>query len=234
MALSLGHFGDCQLAVLVRLALGGLIQVALDDHRHIFLGLFPVVRDGHGDAVVLIHVGAVRQLDRDIPSLADGNVGILDGTPGLVVLHLDGQSPAVAVGILPADSGAAVTVGLAGGAGDGDLPGLIGGVRTVVGVFIGDGDKHAGNSGFILGQQDDHGIATGVVWQAEPDGFVAAGDIALEAVAALVIGPALVGEDGFAGFAIAHEHAVVVLCILIQQATGNKRPDDLGCNAALT
>ena len=77
---------------------------------------------------------------------------------------------------------------------------------------------HQINGGF----KHEHRIATGVVWQAEPDGFVAAGDVTLEAAAALVIGPALVGEDGFAGFVIAHEHAVVVLSILIQQATSNE------------
>ena len=72
------------------------------------------------------------------------------------------------------------------------------------------------------GFKHEHRITVGIVWQAEPDGLVAAGDVALEAAAALVIGPALVGENGFAGFVIAHEHAVVVLSILIQQATSNE------------
>ena len=76
---------------------------------------------------------------------------------------------------------------------------------------------HQVNGGFKY----EHRIAVGRVWQAEPDGLVAAGDVTLEA-AALVIGPALVGEDGFAGLVIAHEHAVVVLSILIQQTTGDE------------
>ena len=103
--------------MLVGFAALALAQVALDDHRHTLLRVTLIVRHRDGDTVILIHIGSVRQGDGNIAALADGYLRVLDGASGFVVLHGDGQGPAVAVLVLPAYGGIPVLIGRAGSAG---------------------------------------------------------------------------------------------------------------------
>ena len=83
------------------------------------------------------------------------------------------------------------------------------------------------------GLEHRHPIQGGVAGEPEGYAFVAAGGIPLEAGAAQVIGAALAGEYRLAATVPAHEHAVVMQAVLVQQAGLDKAPDHLGGNASL-
>ena len=161
------------LPVLVGFSALTLAQITLDDNRHTLLGVALIVRDRDGDAVVLVHIGAVRQGDGNIAALADGYFRVLDGASGFVVLYSDGQCPAVAVLVLPANGGIAVLIGLAAGAGNSDLPIAVSVTGTVVIVLVSHSNEHTLHGALILGEQDSHGSLVGIVQQAgigETDG----------------------------------------------------------------
>ena len=113
MTLSFLDFRNGQLAVLIRLALGRLAQVTLNNDVFILLRIFLVVGDGNRHTVVFIQIRAIRQFDRNIAGLADRHLRVGDGASGIGMLHLDGQRPVVAVCILIASSDLAVLIGLA-------------------------------------------------------------------------------------------------------------------------
>ena len=131
VTLSFLDFRNGQLAVLIRLALGRLAQVTLNNDVFILLRIFLVVGDGNRHTVVFIQIRAIRQFDRNIAGLADGDLCVGDGASGIGVLHFDGQRPTVAVRILIASSDLAVLIGLAAAGGNGDLPRLVGLARAL-------------------------------------------------------------------------------------------------------
>ena len=142
--------GNGQFAVLIGFAGFPLPKVALDDNGHALLRPALVVGHGDGNAVVLVHILTVRENNRNIAALADGHTCILNGASGFVVHHGDGQRPAVAVLILPAHGGIAVRIGVAGGAGDSELPGLVSPALTIIVVLVGHGDKHSLDGALVL------------------------------------------------------------------------------------
>ena len=73
VTLSFLDFRNGQLAVLIRLALGRLAQVTLNNDVFILLRIFLVVGDGNRHTVVFIQIRAIRQFDRNIAGLTDGN-----------------------------------------------------------------------------------------------------------------------------------------------------------------
>lgn len=109
----------------------------------------------HRPALGILHqlCNSPRQgLNGDIAGLADGDGGVINGSAGLEVLHLYGDGKAVSVLILKAHRGVTVAIGLAGGAGDGDLPGLVGHACGVVAVLVGHGNQQVADRGLILHQ----------------------------------------------------------------------------------
>ena len=78
-----------------------------------------------------------------------------------------------------------------------------------------------------------HPIQSRVAGEAEGHAFIAAHCVPLEAGAVQVIGAALAGEHRPAAGLPAHEHAVVVQAVLIQKASFDEAPDDLGGDASL-
>ena len=125
-----------------------------------------MVRDGHDDAVVLVHILAVRQGDGDFSGLADGHASVLNGPPGFVVLHLDRQGPAVPIGVLPAPGGLAVLVGGPGGAGDRELARFVRLAAAVIAVLVGDGNRHIRDGALVFHKLDGNGGLVSVVQQA--------------------------------------------------------------------
>ena len=83
------------------------------------------------------------------------------------------------------------------------------------------------------GLEHHHPGDGGVAGDGEGHAFVAAQHVPLEAGAVLVIGATLAGEPGDALAVPAHEHAVVVLLVLIEQAGVEEHPDHLGGDAPL-
>ena len=173
MIFGFGDGGNREFPVLVCFAGFPLAEVALDDDGHVLLRVALIVCDRDGDAVVLVHIGAVRQGDGNIAALTDGHLCVLDGASGFVVLYSDGQCPAVAVLVLPANGGIAVLIGLAAGAGNSDLPIAVSVTGTVVIVLVSHSNEHTLHGALILGEQDSHGSLVGIVQQAgigETDG----------------------------------------------------------------
>ncbi len=76
-------------------------------------------------------------------------------------------------------------------------------------------------------------IQGGVTGEPEGHALVAAGGIPLEAGAAQVVGAALAGEYRLSSAVPAHEHAVVVQAVLVQQAGLDEASDHLGGDASL-
>ena len=166
MTLSFLDFRNGQLAVLIRLALGRLAQVTLNNDGFILLRIFLVVGDGNRHTVVFIQVRAIRQFDRNIASLTDGNLRVGDGASGIGMLHLDGQRPAVAVRVLIARRGLAVLVGLTAAGGNSELTDLIGLTGGVVIILVCNGNVHARYSALVLDQLHGDGGLICVVQQA--------------------------------------------------------------------
>ena len=83
------------------------------------------------------------------------------------------------------------------------------------------------------GLKDQHPGDGGVAGDGEGHAFVAAQHVPLEAGAVLVVGAAFAGKFGLTIAIPAHEHGVVVLLVLVQQAGVEERPDDLGGDAPL-
>ena len=77
-----------------------------------------------------------------------------------------------------------------------------------------------------------HGPAVRDIRQAEANGFVAAGGVALETAAVPVVGAPQAGEGSLAVPTVADEHAVVVPGVLIQQSGVEKAADDARCDPA--
>ena len=78
-----------------------------------------------------------------------------------------------------------------------------------------------------------HPIQGRVAGEPEGHAFVAAHRVSLEAGAVQVVGTALAGEHRLAAAVPAHEHAVVMKAILVQKASFDEAPDDLGGDASL-
>ena len=78
-----------------------------------------------------------------------------------------------------------------------------------------------------------HPIQSRVAGEAEGHVLVAAYRITLETGAVQVIGAALAGEHRLTAGLPAHEHAVVMKAILVQKASFDEAPDDLGGDASL-
>ncbi|VUX22566.1 Uncharacterised protein [Dorea longicatena] len=169
----LHHLGNRQLAVLVGFPGCLLAQIALDGDGQALLGLTLLVGDSDGDPVVLVHVGAVRQGDSDGAGFPNRYPGVRYGTLCLKVLHLDGQGPAVPIGVLPAHGALAVLIGGIRAAGDGELTGGVGLAAAEIVVAVRDGNAHARHGGLVLYKLDLDGGLVVIVQQAargQPDG----------------------------------------------------------------
>ena len=84
------------------------------------------------------------------------------------------------------------------------------------------------------GLEDRHPIQSRVTGQAEGHILVAAGNVSFETSTVQVESPSFAGEFGFYAAVSADENAVVMLCVLIQQASLDKVSNHLGGDASLT
>ena len=125
-----------------------------------------MVGDGNRHTVVFIQIRAIRQFDRNIAGLADGDLRVGDGASGIGMLHLDGQRPTVAVRILIASSDLTVLIGLAAAGGNGDLARDAGFTGGVVIILVCNGNAHARYSALVLDQLHGDGGLICVVQQA--------------------------------------------------------------------
>ena len=83
------------------------------------------------------------------------------------------------------------------------------------------------------GLEDRHPIQSRVTGQAEGHILVASGDVPFETSTVQVESPSFAGEFGFSAAVSADENAVVMLCVLVEQARLDKVLDHLGGNTTL-
>ena len=83
------------------------------------------------------------------------------------------------------------------------------------------------------GFKDRHPIQSRVTGPPESHVLVTSGDVPFETSTVQVESPSFAGEFGFPAAVSADENAVVMLCVLIQQASLDKVPDHLGGNTSL-
>ena len=166
VALGFLRLGDSQLTVFIRFAAGGLVQIVLDGDIFILLRDLLVVGDDDCHLMLGIHIRAIRQDDRDVAGLADGNITTGDGTLGVRADDFDGQGPAVTVCILIATGDLAVLIGLATAGGNGDLARGVGLTGGIVIILVCNGNAHARYSALILDKLHGDGRLVGIVQQA--------------------------------------------------------------------
>ena len=90
---------------------GLLVLVALDDDEPVRDGLAVLVSYLDDDGIVFVDVPAIGQDDGDGASLADGHLGVVDGSVVLAVDHLDGDGEGIGVGVLAAHGDTALIAG---------------------------------------------------------------------------------------------------------------------------
>ena len=160
------HRGDCQLAVLIGLALGRTAQIRLNNYGFVRFGSFLVVGHSDSDTVLSVHVLSLRQIHGDVAGAAHADLAALNGPPGLGALHLDSKGMTVAVSVLPAYGSIAIAIGGTGSAGDGNLTGSVGFSGAEIVVAVSDGNAHACHGGLVLHKLNLDGGLVGIVQQA--------------------------------------------------------------------
>lgn len=163
---------DSQRSVLVGLASADRPGAVRHGHIPIRQRVLFVVGDSHSDVVVIVHFRAVREGDRDIAVLVNGHIRTRHRLSRFLLLHLDGDSGVVPVLILGANGSFAISIGIAGSAGNGELSALSVLPPLKLSFIVRHRDGHTIHRGLVLDKLDGNGSLVRIIQQAairEPD-----------------------------------------------------------------